>query len=87
MNGPFISDYPTCETAELKTRISQLKALLQSAVTLELTIIPPYFTAWLSLQTEYGRNRETAEALRSVFVDEMLHMSLAANMLNAVRNN
>nr|XP_039257730.1 uncharacterized protein LOC120334319 isoform X1 [Styela clava] len=71
---------PTCDYEEIKKRQKQVKQLVQRAITLELTTIPPYYTAWLSLQTEFGRNREAADILKSVFVDEMLHMSLAANI-------
>uniref|UniRef100_H2XZ37 Iminophenyl-pyruvate dimer synthase domain-containing protein n=2 Tax=Ciona intestinalis TaxID=7719 RepID=H2XZ37_CIOIN len=50
----------------------------------ELSTIPPYVTSWLSLQTEFGRNVEIADIVKSVFVEEMLHMSLAANLINSV---
>jgi Ferritin-like len=55
---------------------------LQAAVELELLVIPPYLCALYSLHP--GSNEEAALIVRSVVVEEMLHMILAANVLNAV---
>jgi hypothetical protein len=55
---------------------------LQAAVELELLVIPPYLCALYSLHP--GTNEEAALIIRSVVVEEMLHMILAANVLNAV---
>jgi Ferritin-like len=55
---------------------------LQAAVELELLVIPPYLCALYSLHP--GTNEEAALIVRSVVVEEMLHMILAANVLNAV---
>lgn len=52
------------------------------ALQVEHATIPPYFTAWLSIRE--GHNYEAAEAIRSVMLEEMLHLTLAANLLNAV---
>jgi hypothetical protein len=52
------------------------------ALEVEHTTIPPYFTAWLSIKE--GHNYEAAETIRSVMLEEMLHLTLAANLLNAV---
>jgi hypothetical protein len=60
---------------------SELFRKLQKAVELELATIPPYLTALLSLHPE--QNVESASILRSVFMEEMLHMTLAANILSA----
>jgi len=62
--------------------IDQLRALLQSAVQLELTTIPPYLCALYSLKE--GTNRTSADVILSVVMEEMLHMVLAANVLNAI---
>ncbi len=56
---------------------------LQWAVELELTTIPMYLAAMFSL--DEGTNREAQILLRSVVMEEMLHLTLAANVLNAVR--
>jgi hypothetical protein len=60
----------------------RLAELLDAAVKLELATIPPYLCALYSLQPEH--NREASLVLRSVVVEEMLHMVLAANVLNAI---
>lgn len=58
---------------------------LQWAIELELSTIPLYLTALFSI--EEGKNREVQQLLRSVVMEEMLHMCLAANLLHAVRGN
>jgi hypothetical protein len=62
--------------------LDDLREHLQAAVELELLVIPPYLCALYSLHP--GSNEEAALITRSVVVEEMLHMILAANVLNAV---
>jgi hypothetical protein len=62
--------------------LDDLRVHLQAAVELELLVIPPYLCALYSLHP--GSNEEAALIVRSVVVEEMLHMILAANVLNAV---
>jgi hypothetical protein len=57
-------------------------ASLQQAVELEHATIPVYLYALYSLDA--GRNREIVGIVQSVVVEEMLHMTLAANVLNAL---
>jgi CDGSH-type Zn-finger protein len=64
------------------TTIDELRTRLQWAIEIEHSIIPPYLCALYSIKP--GHNREAVEALTSVFIEEMLHMTLAANVLNAV---
>jgi Ferritin-like len=59
-----------------------LRRHLQWALELEHSTIPPYPCALYSIRED--ANREDAEVVRSVFVEEMLHMMLIANALNAV---
>ena len=66
-------------------RIATLESLrehLQWAIELEHFTIPPYLCALYSLDPV--RNAEAAEVVTSVLVEEMLHLTLAANLLNAV---
>lgn len=56
--------------------------VLQSAVELEHSTIPPYLYALYSLDT--AKNPLIAEIIQSVVVEEMLHMTLACNVLNAL---
>jgi hypothetical protein len=76
-------------TARLKSascdRIDTVESLhehLQWAIELEHFTLPPYLCALYSLDAE--RNPEATAVVTSVFVEEMLHMTLAANLLNAV---
>jgi hypothetical protein len=65
--------------------ISSLESLrkhLQWAIELEHATIPPSLCALYSIKA--GHNAEAAEVLSSVMVEEMLHLTLAANLLNAV---
>jgi len=64
------------------TTIESLREHLQWAIEVEHCTIPPYLTALYSI--EDGRNQEAREVILSVFLEEMLHMTLAANILNAI---
>ena len=64
------------------TTIEDLRAHLQWALEIEHATIPPYLCALYSIKPGY--NREAVEAIASVFIEEMLHMTLAANVLNAI---
>lgn len=55
---------------------------LQNAVKLEHATIPLYLYGLYSLAQ--GKNAAIAEIIESVVVEEMLHMTLASNVLNAV---
>ncbi|MEQ4717625.1 ferritin-like domain-containing protein [Nonomuraea sp. B19D2] len=68
-----------------ETRIDTLDSLrehLQWAIELEHATLPPYLCALYSLDP--ARNPEAVEVVGSVFAEEMLHLALAANLLNAV---
>ncbi len=64
------------------TNEKRLRAALQDAIELEHSTIPLYLAALYSL--EDGTNEPSAEVIRSVVMEEMLHLTLAANVLNAV---
>lgn len=55
---------------------------LQQAIELEHATIPVYLYALYSIVP--GKNTEVAAIVRSVVVEEMLHLVLAANVLNAL---
>jgi hypothetical protein len=55
---------------------------LQGAIQLEHSTIPVYLSALFSLKP--GAMPEVREILRSVVAEEMLHMAIAANVLNAI---
>jgi rubrerythrin len=58
---------------------------LQQAIELEHSTIPPYLYALYSL--DKNLNGEIADIIESVAVEEMLHLTLAANVLNALGGN
>lgn len=58
-----------------------LKQALQYAIQLEFFTIPPYLTALWSIKEH---RCPAAIAIREVVVEEMLHMSLACNMLKSI---
>jgi len=64
------------------TSINGLRHHLQWAIELEHATIPPYLCALYSI--EPGRNLEAVEVISSVVIEEMLHLTLAANLMNAV---
>ena len=64
------------------TSVVGLRAHLQNAIELEHATLPPYLCALYSLDP--SRNAAATELMRSVFLEEMLHLALAANLLNAV---
>lgn len=62
--------------------LDALRRALQAALAVEHATIPPYLYALYSLDA--SRNPEVVRVLESVVVEEMLHLTLAANVLNAV---
>jgi hypothetical protein len=62
--------------------LEDLRDHLQYAIGLELTTIPAYLCALYSIDP--GANTAACEVIQSVVLEEMLHMALAANILNAV---
>lgn len=64
------------------TTIPALRRHLQWALELEHSTIPPYLCALYSIPD--GANTAASALIRSVVMEEMLHMVLAANLLNAV---
>ncbi|WP_440906208.1 ferritin-like domain-containing protein [Catenovulum sp. SX2] len=62
--------------------IDDLYQMLDAAIQLEHATIPPYLTALYSIHPE--TNIEATQVIRAVLVEEMLHMTLSANVLNAL---
>jgi hypothetical protein len=62
--------------------VEELRFFLQAALALEHLTIPPYLTAMYTLKP--GANQDAWYAIRAVVLEEMLHMTLVANLLNAV---
>lgn len=64
------------------TTIESLRTHLQWAIELEHATLPSYLCALFTIDAT--ANAEAAEVVHSVFLEEMLHLALAANLLNAV---
>lgn len=62
--------------------VKQLRKDLQTALQLEHSTIPPYLTTLASIKFSY--NLEVQNILETVVIQEMMHMALVANILNAV---
>lgn len=67
---------------DLIQTVDDLHYYLIQAMKIEHATIPPYITALYSLKPE--TNIEAFQIIRSVAVEEMLHLTLAANVFNAV---
>ncbi|CAL9466601.1 ferritin-like domain-containing protein [Streptomyces sp. enrichment culture] len=66
---------------KIKT-IEELYDYLYKGLQLEHATLPPYLTALYSLRP--GTNSDARHVIRVVAVEEMLHLTLVANVLNAV---
>jgi hypothetical protein len=66
----------------LPKTLPELWTYLQGALEIEHLTIPPYLTAMYTIQA--GTNKAAYYAIRSVVLEEMLHMTLVANLLNAL---
>jgi len=62
--------------------VEELRRYLQVALQLEHSTIPPYMTALYSIHP--GTNPDSTQIIHTVVVEEMLHLVLVANMLNAI---
>jgi hypothetical protein len=68
--------------ADLNGTVEGLRCALQNAIELEHATIPPYLYALYSIKP--GTNLEVAGLIKSIVLEEMLHMSLDCNILNAL---
>jgi hypothetical protein len=71
--------YKKCGTIR---SVKDLRRHLQTAIEIEHATLPPYLTALYSIKE--GTNAFAYETIQSVAMEEMLHMILACNILNAI---
>jgi hypothetical protein len=69
-------------TASTIKNRDDLISYLHAAMALEHATIPPYLTAYYSIRST--TNSDAAHIIRVVAVEEMLHLTLASNVLNAI---
>src|ERR1041384_1270990 len=63
----------------------ELVSYLQTALQVEHATIPPYLTTLYTLKSDSQKsNLPSSNIIRAVLVEEMAHLTLAANMLNAI---
>ena len=65
--------------------VQDAQAMLQTAIGVEFGTLPPYLYALYSIRP--GTNPQAQQLIKSVALQEMIHMCLAANMLNALGGN
>jgi Ferritin-like len=61
--------------------LTWLKGMLQTAIALEASTLPPYLAAMFSLEVQ---NYTAYNLIRSVVMEEMVHMAIASNTLAAL---
>lgn len=66
------------------TNIDQLRDALQNAIELEHATIPPYLVAYYTLSGASASVSYAKRSIRGIVNQEMLHMALACNILNAI---
>ncbi len=62
--------------------VEDVQSMLQTAIGVEFGTLPPYLYAMLSIPP--GENGVAAGLVKSVAMQEMIHMCLACNILNAI---
>ncbi|MEU9100356.1 ferritin-like protein [Streptomyces sp. NPDC048361] len=67
--------------APAKRNVAWIRAALQTAIELEHSTLPIYTSAMLSLEVQ---NYTSYNTVRSVLMEEMVHMAIAGNMLAAI---
>jgi len=70
------------EGVQTATTLPELCNYLQDAIELEHATIPAYLSAMMSIKP--GTNTKVFELIHSVVIEEMLHMSIACNVMNAL---
>jgi hypothetical protein len=62
--------------------VEDVRILVQTAIDLEFATLPPYLYAKLSIPA--GTNQAAAQRINDVTGEEMIHMCLACNIMNAI---
>src|SRR4051794_13334026 len=62
--------------------VEDAQAMLQTAVGVEFGTLPPYLYALYSIRV--GKNAQAERSIKAIVLEEMTHMCLASNMLNAL---
>lgn len=85
LNGEALQEPQAAQTKKGLLKMDYrpvLQDLLQTAILIEHSTIPPYLTALYSIKD--GANVLASQIIRSVAVEEMLHLIMVCNVMNAV---
>ena len=74
--------FDVADNTTINERVKALHDHFQVALEIEHATIPPYLCALYSIKDGY--NVEAAQIIKSVVIEEMLHMTLVSNILNAI---
>ncbi|CAG8831502.1 873_t:CDS:10, partial [Gigaspora margarita] len=72
------------ESLQSTATLDNLYEMLKIAMTIELTTIPPYLYAMYSIKPGTEIGDEISRQIRHVAAEEMLHLSLVANLIAAI---
>src|SRR5436305_15204459 len=70
--------------AQPLSSVEDVRGALQNAIRLEHSTIPPYLTALSTLSGNSPSVQYARQVIHDVVVEEMLHMTVACNILNAI---
>lgn len=70
------------EAVQSAQTLQDLFPLVQNAIELEHATIPPYLTAMFSIKP--GKARDIWNIIHSIVIEEMLHMTISSNIMNAI---
>lgn len=71
--------------AKRPSSVEDAQAMLQTAIGVEFGTLPPYLYALYTIRP--GTNEQAAQRIRGIVLQEMIHMCLASNILNALGGN
>lgn len=72
------------DKAQPPQTIEELRECVQMAIELEWFTLPPYLTAYWSIKSDTSQGAIVSSTLRDIAIQEMLHMSIACNLLVAI---
>lgn len=62
--------------------VESVRIIVQQAIDVEFATLPPYLYSLMSIQE--GKNPRAISLIKSIALEEMVHMCLACNILNAI---
>lgn len=75
-------DKPCYGAINFAVNVQMLEELLQTALKLEHSTIPPYLSGYFSLKKSH--NTQVKAMMKSILISEMHHLAIVANIINAI---